>query len=698
MSNTVQFALKIKENLSRVSKKLGSNLDSLTSKTKQVEKTGTKAFSSVSKQLDGSNKLAKKTTGILSGLEKQYKNIEKARDAATNPSELAKFNRELDKTAKKLEGFKKLGVQKSKSQQLKGSLMDALPGAEMLSNPYAAVGAGVLAVGAAAVKATQHLFSISSAVKQSQADVRSQFDLTGQALINTTAKFSAMSKVMNVDQKELTQTANAFFKEYKSEGATLVGSLKLIKEGLQGTNGALDLNNLQEYSSQMRQLGLTQEQFIALQVKAYKGGFYQDKPIDALKEAGLSIREMDKAQQEALAGIGVNYKKLLGGLNSGKLTGFDVVKQISEKMNSEKDVTKKQKIIADIFKGAGEDAGQRFFKEMLSGKLEMKGLLDATNPLIKSQERRLELETEISKKVQSFAPAFNSVSSRVEVLTLKAKSFAYGVVAKVVGWLQENKQTLGEITSLVQSAFAPAWEVAKVAIGGVWFAIKRTFSGIWKGVQLVNSAFIGLRKLTNYVVGGIGQGVDWLYKKFGGEGSLMEKLFGGTDSLWTGIKAFFDKLAIKFKAITGIANNAFQVVNSALRMDFDGAQKGWTKLKSDFKKDWSSDGQKKNKLGGVSKDPLSVLTKNLNSSKNKTKTAKTLTSPISPVSPELSKGAEGINGGGAKQTNITINLGKFMDNLIIKKEGFQESADEMELKLKEMLLRIINSSNQATAQ
>ncbi len=687
MNNTVEFKIKIKENIGRVSEKLGVSLSKLGRQTKSLEKTGGKAFSNIRDKAEGSNGAAKKTAGLIEGLEKQLGDLQKKRKGLLDPKEIAKSNREIAKLKKQLGDIDGLGLEKSGLDKLKGSLMDALPGGGMLKSPVAAIGAGVAAIGTLAYKAGQHLFSVSAAAKQSQASVRSQFGLTGQALVNTTAKFGAMSKVLKVDQKELQDSANAFFQEYKAKGATLTGTLDLIKKGIQATGGAFDLDNIKEYSAQMNQLGMTQEQTVALMVKSYKGGFYMDKPIDALKEAGLSIREMDKAQQEALAGIGINYKKLMSGLNSGKLTGIDVVKQIAAKMGETKDVAKRQKVIADIFKGAGEDAGARFFKEVLSGKLEMKGLLDATDPLIKSQERRLQLETEISKKVQGFAPAFNSVREKVDVLTLKAKSFAYGIVEKTVGWLRDNKKTLKEITGHITDRLRPAWTVVKLAVAGVWFSVKRTFNGIWKGVQLVNSAFIGLKKLTGWVMGKIGQSIDWLYNKMGGEGSLMEKLFGGTDSLWTRIKGFFEKLAGKFKAITGLAHNAFEVVNNALRGNFGKAKEGWEKLKLDFKNEWSAPSPPQK--SGAKKTPTK-LTAPFQPTSPK--------APISPVSTELAKGSEGINGGGARQTNITVNLGKFMDSLTIQKESFAEGVDEMEQKVKETLLRVLNSANQIAAQ
>jgi hypothetical protein len=59
-----------------------------------------------------------------------------------------------------------------------------------------------------------------------------------------------------------------------------------------------------------------------------------------------------------------------------------------------------------------------------------------------------------------------------------------------------------------------------------------------------------------------------------------------------------------------------------------------------------------------------------------------------------SGGIGGITGGGKKQTHITINLEKLQDKTEIHTVSFDEGVEESESKLIEMLLRVLNSSNQ----
>ncbi len=62
--------------------------------------------------------------------------------------------------------------------------------------------------------------------------------------------------------------------------------------------------------------------------------------------------------------------------------------------------------------------------------------------------------------------------------------------------------------------------------------------------------------------------------------------------------------------------------------------------------------------------------------------------------PDLTTGIDGITGGGSKQTNITVTFDKLIEQLIIQSETIQEGVDELESRISEALLRVLNSTNQ----
>lgn len=64
----------------------------------------------------------------------------------------------------------------------------------------------------------------------------------------------------------------------------------------------------------------------------------------------------------------------------------------------------------------------------------------------------------------------------------------------------------------------------------------------------------------------------------------------------------------------------------------------------------------------------------------------------------VQQGISGITGGGSKSTNITVNLGKLQDQIVIHAQGIGEGIDEMEAMVTEALLRVLNSANKIATQ
>ncbi len=584
-----------------------------------------------------------------------------------------------------------------------GAMKNEIPGLargmELLSNPYIAVTAGVVALGAAAFKAGQHLMEVSTEIKDQQRLIATQFDLTGTKLKEVTAISSAMSKVLKIDHTELSETANAYFKEFEEGGATIKGSFDLIKQGMYATNGKLDIKQVKEYSTQMKELGLTQEQTMALMVKSYKGGFYDDKAIDALKEAGLSLREMTVPQIDALNSLEkagakfiINGKKMsktdfMGGIKTGAISGIEAVKGIMEAMKGV-DVQTKQIAIADIFKGAGEDSGSRLFKELLQGELSMKGLVDMQDPYIKQQEKRLALETKIALKTQEFAPAFTGLKAQIDVLILKAKLLFYDIVGGAVKWVKEHKETFLGIWQILKERLQPTFEIIGVVLKGIWLGIKHSLKILWQGVEMVVAAFEGLRKAGAWAMEMIGKGIDWVFTKLGGEGSLMQQLFGDGESIWTGIKTFFDNLGSRIEEITNMTFRSMKIIQYALSFDMVKAKKEWGLLKND----WANFGKNDKKVA-----------KELKGTKKELKTEKEAIPDFNPESeftPSGTKtnGVETVVGNNRQAQNIVFNIEALIKGnqtlYTEHKNGAMSMFDFTQL-MKEYLLMVTNDVQRA---
>lgn len=259
--------------------------------------------------------------------------------------ELKELNKDLKKIQgenKKVEdGFKGTNDEIKKS---KTSVVD-LKGAVASIGFSALVGAAIISF----AKLTQE-------INKSRKEVAQLTKETGKSLDLITAKVRATSKVFDKDFTEILRAANAVSKNL---GITMVATMDQINDAMAR---GLDINGeyletISEYSPFMKQAGIDFQQFNILIQKQLTDGVFSDKGIDAIKEAVISIQEMTPATKEALEAVGLNTNKIIKDIESGAKTYFDVIKDIGRSLEDVTDQTVRGQVLADVFRGAGEDAG-----------------------------------------------------------------------------------------------------------------------------------------------------------------------------------------------------------------------------------------------------------------------------------------------------------------------------------------------------
>lgn len=191
-------------------------------------------------------------------------------------------------------------------------------------------------------------------------------NLTGTALDEVTGKAFKLGEVFGENSQDILKAANALTKQV---GGTFQENLELIQTGFEAganLNGDL-LDQLSEYGPQLKAAGLNAAEGVAIIAQAAKDGIYSDKAIDAIKEGGISIRELGKSQIDALVGIGIEASDL-----AGKST-FESLQIISAGLQGV-DEKARQLAVSDIFKGAGEDAGFAFIEGLATLDLDVNNL------------------------------------------------------------------------------------------------------------------------------------------------------------------------------------------------------------------------------------------------------------------------------------------------------------------------------------
>ncbi len=248
---------------------------------------------------------------------------------------------------------------------------------------------------------------------------------SGDRLDELTAKAHRLGRVYKEDPAEIAKAANVMTQQI---GGSFDENFALIEAGYQkGANLNGDfLDQLKEYPTFIKQVGLSASEMVAITAQANKEGVFSDKALDSIKEANLSLREMGQPQIDALKGIGLEVKDL------ADKTAFEAVQIISRSMDGATDQAK-QLVLADIFKGAGEDAGL--------GWVEGLGSIDMDINKIESvQEAGAGIRGWLAGLESSFANTFGSIVTNANelsgVTTMIASMIPIIQTLSKVTWIQ----------------------------------------------------------------------------------------------------------------------------------------------------------------------------------------------------------------------------------------------------------------------
>lgn len=298
-------------------------------------------------------------------------------------------NEELAKSIQELKNIQKeAGVTEDEVNKLGKSYSDVDKETQKVSGSMSSLGKLVAGLGLAALatEAAKAFFNLSKEIEKSRRETALLTNESGANLDRLVAKIRATSQVFDKDYNEVLRAANTLSKEF---GITTIEAVDQINDGF--TRG-LDINgeyleSLREYSTFVKEAGLDTEQFNAILQAQVTEGVFSDKGIDAIKEAIISLREMTPATQDALRAIGLNANQITREIQSGARTYFDVIQEISARTREATDPRSIGMVYADIFRGAGEDAGSFILKLDQIGQ----SMQDATGDAAAYQEQQEKL-------------------------------------------------------------------------------------------------------------------------------------------------------------------------------------------------------------------------------------------------------------------------------------------------------------------
>jgi hypothetical protein len=447
--------------------KVNNQLKVTQAKLLSSREKNTKVLAKGRVQLQKRNKLLKQVAreelGLVDATEKLTKARNEAQRALKNNIILYGENSRQAKQAKK--EFQALEKQ---FQRVNTAANDGRPNVGRYGLALKGVGqqllgaAGIIGGVDLLVSGFQNFAQTAREVNELTRKIGTNFGLAKDEAKAMASNVRAIASTFDEDYNQILQAATAVSKEFGITGQQATG---LIEEGfLKGSNNSGEfLDILREYPVQLKSIGLNASESFAIINQQVTKGVYSDKGIDALKEAGIRLRENNKAVQESLQVFNEDTQaQIKNAVARGDV--FKATQLISEGLQDNSLTAQQvQEVISNVFGGAGEDA-QSFIFALND--------IDLSLQDVKIQASEVQLANlELSKSWNNFVSGVEDGS---------------GIISRAwAGLLRGISNILGEITNLNKGINAYT-QAQKDAVGATQ-VIERSVAKLDKTLSSIES-------------------------------------------------------------------------------------------------------------------------------------------------------------------------------------------------------------------
>ena len=279
--------------------------------------------------------------------------------------------------------------------------------------------------------------------------------LSGDNLISYRDNVQAVADVYGKEFTDVLQSANALSKQF---GITNEEAIEIIKDGfVSGADVSGNfLDTVKEYPAFFREAGLSASEFVAISTEAVKQGVFSDKGVDAIKEATIRLREMTTSTSEALAGIGLSGEEIQQAMADGSMTAFDAIQKVSEKLNELPETSSAVgTAVADIFGGAGEDAGLQYLKTLKDISTDLDEVKNKAGEYATLQDDYLNSQVELQRATNAL---FGSFSTSFDDVMTKAKTFLNNVLSGLINGVLDFGARVGATFSAIKVYISEAMD------------------------------------------------------------------------------------------------------------------------------------------------------------------------------------------------------------------------------------------------
>lgn len=361
---------------------------------------------------------------------------------------------------------------------IKGSLM----GAAKASLAFIATPVGAaLAAFSAFVVATKFIFDFNKGLTESNRLLEA-LGVNSADLSQVRSEIQATAETFNQEFGTLAEKVNSLAKTY---GISMSEANAIITQGFVegGAQNKEYLDSIGEYDEFFVKAGYSAQEFISIINKGFDLGIYADKLPDALKEADLALKEQTKSTKDALVNaFGAAFSdEILDKVRTGEITTKEALEAIAAK-SKETQLSQQQQaqLTADVFKGAGEDAGGALKILEVVGQTAKKELSDtakASLQLVEANERLNKAQADLFE-IEGFSGIWDVI-----------KASAIDALASSIEYIKDLKNNIQPLINLVGVVFVGAWYVLKNVIAISVGLFGDFLKGISAGLGLVSKGF-----------------------------------------------------------------------------------------------------------------------------------------------------------------------------------------------------------------
>lgn len=349
-----------------------------------------------------------------------------------------------------------------------------------IATPIGAAIAGIAAIGVSA----KYVFDFNQGLQESNEKLRSLGVNSGE-ISKVRSELQATADTFGKEFDEIATKANSLAQSY---GISISEANRLIQEGLAngGAANAEFLDSLSEYDVMFQKAGFSAQEFINVINEGNSLGIYADKLPDAIKEAGLALDEQTKATKDALVNaFGASFSEdILKKVRTGEITTKEALASIaSEAEKSNLNQQQLAQLTADVFKGAGEDAGGALvvLKAISnSAKTELSDVAKAQMNLAKANEDYNKAQARLFE-IEGFGTTWANI-----------KTQALGFFTSVLDYISDFRDSIQPLIDIVAIVLANAWQSLKTNVSVVFDVILGGFKVLGNTISTFVNVFKAL--------------------------------------------------------------------------------------------------------------------------------------------------------------------------------------------------------------